>query len=128
MVAGRIATELVMEYRYKMRMLGVLLSGPTYLLGDNMSMILSATILSCTLKKNHNAIAYHRVREAVAAGIVQIAHVTSKDNFADILTKPLAAPEHFNLILPTLFRQRYEILYKKKCEDNGNAKRKFQEG
>ena len=47
------------------------------------------TLPSSSLKKKHNAIAYHRVREAVAAKIVQVAHLDGKENVADLLTKPL---------------------------------------
>ena len=52
-------------------------------------MITNATIPTSTLKKKHNSIAYHRVREAVAAGILQIAKVQSSENLADLLTKSL---------------------------------------
>jgi adenosylcobinamide amidohydrolase len=57
------------------------------------------------LKKKHNAIAYHRVREAIAAGITKFAHVRSTANIADVLTKPLASDAFHNLIKPILFRQ-----------------------
>ena len=67
LVAARIATELTMAMRYRLRMLGVPIDGPADLLGDNKSVITNCTIPSSTLKKKHNAIAYHRVREAVAA-------------------------------------------------------------
>ena len=52
-------------------------------------MILNTTLPSSMLKKKHNAIAYHRVREAIAAKILNFAHIESKVNVADILTKPL---------------------------------------
>ena len=39
--------------------------------------------------KKHNAIAYHRVREAIAGGIICFAKVDSKGNLANCLTKPL---------------------------------------
>jgi len=45
-----------------------------------------------TLKKKHNALAYHGVREAVAAGIVKVSHVAGTENAADILTKPTDGP------------------------------------
>jgi hypothetical protein len=61
-------------------------------------MIISTTIPSSLLKKKHNAIGYHRIREAVAAGIVSLIHVASKQNLADILTKPLG-PQSFGLLL-----------------------------
>ena len=78
-----------MEYRYKLRMMGVPLSGPSLLFGDNKSVITSCSVLSSTLKKRHNALAYHKIRECVAAGIIRIYNVDGKQNIADILTKPL---------------------------------------
>ena len=49
-------------------------------------------IITFTLKKEHNAIAYHSVREAVAAGIIHITKVPTETNLADMLTKPLPGP------------------------------------
>ena len=68
-------------------MLGVKEEEQSLLLGDNMSVVINTTLLSSQLKKKHNAVAYHCVREAIAAGIIRFAHVDSKDNIADIMTK-----------------------------------------
>jgi hypothetical protein len=86
MVAVQISVELIVEYRYALRMLGVPIEGPAKMLGDNKSVIMSTTVPSSALKKKHNAVAYHRVREAIAAGIITFAHVKSKRNYADILS------------------------------------------
>jgi hypothetical protein len=40
-----------------------------------------------TLKKKSNSIAYHFVRENVAAGVIKIKHITKDLNLADMLTK-----------------------------------------
>jgi len=61
-------------------------------------MITSTTIPSLSLKKKHNAIGYHCVREAIAARIVDLLHVASKENLADILTKPLGLQQYLNLM------------------------------
>jgi len=53
MVAVHIASELILEMWYKLRMLGVPVEGPVMLLGDNLSVILSTTIPSSVLKKKH---------------------------------------------------------------------------
>ena len=98
MVAGRIAVEFVISMRYKLRMLGIPIIGSCVLFGDNMSMITSTSIPSSSLKKKHNAIGYHRIREAVAAGITSLVHVASKMNIADLLTKPLG-PQLFSPLL-----------------------------
>ena len=59
----------------------------------------NATRPESTLKKKHNAIAYHRTREAVAAGIVWIAWEDGRFNLtADVLTKLLAGPRLRQLI------------------------------
>jgi len=88
-VALRIATELIEALRYKLRMFGVPLDGPTNVLCDNKSVVDNSTLPSSTLKKKHNAICYHRVREAVAAQVIRIAHVPTGQNLSDMFTKPL---------------------------------------
>ena len=95
LVVARVATELTMVLRYRLRMLGVPVNGPAMLFGDNQSMITNCTISTNTLKKKHNAIAYHRVREAVAVGVLNLVYVSSQDNVADMLTKPLGPQQHY---------------------------------
>ena len=104
LVAACIATELILELRYTLRMLGVPIDGPALMLGDNMSVVLNTTVPSSVLKKKHLGISYHRVREAIAAKILRFAHVRSEENLADILTKPLANPIFYSLMRPILFR------------------------
>jgi hypothetical protein len=89
LVALRIAVEMVIEYCYKIRMMGIPLNGPSQMMCDNRSVVLSSTLPSNTLKKKHNAIAYHKVRESVASKIIKVNHIEGKLNVADILTKPL---------------------------------------
>jgi hypothetical protein len=84
----RVATELILEVRYMLRSLGVALDGPALMLGDNMSVVLSTTVPSSVLKKKHNAIAYHLLREAIVARIMRFAYIKSVENVSDVLTKP----------------------------------------
>ncbi len=88
-VALWIATDLIEGLRYKLRMLGIPLDGPANVVTDNLAVVQNSTIPSSTIKKKYNAICYHRVREAIAAGIIQVAHIPSTENFADMFTKPL---------------------------------------
>jgi hypothetical protein len=88
-IAARIAVELIEGLRYKLRMFGVPIDGPTNVYCDNESVVLNSTRPESTLKKKHNAIAYHRVREATAAGTIRIAHEGTETNIADMLTKIL---------------------------------------
>jgi hypothetical protein len=104
LVASRVATELVLEIRYMLRSLGVALDGPALMLGDNMSAVLNTTVPSSLLKKKHNSIAYHRVREDIAAKIMRFAYIKSEENVSDVLTKPLNNEKFHYLMKKWLFR------------------------
>jgi hypothetical protein len=86
LVASKIATELILEVRYMLRLLVVSLDGPALMLRDNMSLFLNTTVPSIVLKKKHNAIAYHRVREAISARIMRFAYIKSEENVSDVLS------------------------------------------
>lgn len=88
-VAMRIAVELIEALRYKLRMFGIPLEGPTNVFCDNEAVTKNATIPESTLKKKHNLIAYHRTREAVAAETIRVAKEDGTTNLADVLTKLL---------------------------------------
>jgi hypothetical protein len=103
-VASRISTELILEARYMLWSLGVELDRPELMLGDNMSVVLNTTFPSSVLKKKHNAIAYHRVRDAIAARIMRIAYIKSEENVSDVSTKPLSNEKFHYLMKWWLFR------------------------
>jgi hypothetical protein len=84
-------------------MFGIPIDGAANVFCDNNSVVINASIPTSTLKKKHNAIAYHRVREAVAAGLLRIAKVQSCENLADLLTKSLSGPALQNLIQKILW-------------------------
>jgi hypothetical protein len=105
LVAARIAVEMIMEFRYKLRMMGIKVDGPSVLLVDNEAVVKNTTLPSSTLKKKHNAIAYHKVREAVAANIIKVAHIRTHLNVADILTKPLSPQSYYNILRMILFKR-----------------------
>jgi hypothetical protein len=102
-VATKIAVKLVEALRYKLRMFGVPLEGVANMFVDNQSVVVNATVPSSTLKKIHNSIAYHRVREAIAAKIIRIAKVNGKKNLADMFTKPLPVSDLTALIRKVLY-------------------------
>ena len=58
---------------------------------DNQGVVKNASIPDSTLTKRHNAINYHIIREAVAAGIIKIGKEDTKSNLADLFTKRLYA-------------------------------------
>jgi hypothetical protein len=79
-------------------MFGIPINSPANVFCDNQSVVPNSTVPTSQLKKKHNSIAYHRVRESVAAKVIRIAKVDSKENLADLLTKPLGATALKSLI------------------------------
>ena len=100
---------MVIELRYALRSLGVPINGPSYLFGDNQSVVTNTTLPSSTLKKKHNAIAYHKVRESIAAGLFGFCHISGNSNIADILTKPLGPIIHQRHARSLLFQNPYQV-------------------
>jgi hypothetical protein len=84
-------------------MMGIPIDGPAWLFGDNQSVIISSTIPHSNLNKRHNALSYHRVREAIAAEIMYFLHMDGKYNPSDILTKFLNWAKFWPLVQPLLF-------------------------
>ncbi len=104
-MAARMAMDMTIETGHQLRMLGVPLDGPTLMLGDNKSMVISTAVPSSVLKKKHCSINWHRVREAIASKAVRFAHTDSEKNIADVLTKPLDNIKFNHFVRPLLFRQ-----------------------
>lgn len=102
-MALKIATEIVQGLRYKLRMMGVPLDGPAHVCVDNQSVVYNTTLPESTLKKKSNAVAYHFVRENVAADTIDIRFEPSESNLADCLTKIQPGPVRQRLIQKILF-------------------------
>ena len=102
-VAMKQGVEALRGIRYKLRMMGVPVSGPTYIYGDNMSVINNTSKPESVLKKKSNSICYHFVREAVAMKECLTTHVPTLQNFADLLTKCLSGKKRRDLVRNVLF-------------------------
>ena len=102
-MVARQATEQIMDLQYTLRMMGIPIDGKSWLFGDNQSVITSSTIPKSTLNKRHNALSYHRVRECIAHGIINLLHVDGKNNPSDVITKFLSWYKIRPLTEPLLF-------------------------
>ncbi len=85
-------------HRYKLRMMGTPLNGATAVFCDSQSVVKNSTAPESDLKKRHNAIAYHRAREAQAAGITKVAWENGETNIADLLMKLMPGPRLKELV------------------------------
>ena len=77
-----------------LRSLGVVVDKPTKLHGDNKAVCNSIAADEGLCKKRHTAIAFNKLREAAAAGIIRPYHVSSIENMSDFLTKALGRDMH----------------------------------
>ena len=78
-------------------MFGIPVEEPSNVFCDNEAVYKNATFSESTLKKKHNSICFHRVRECVASGVMIVHKVNSSFNLSDILTKSLPAKERVAL-------------------------------
>jgi hypothetical protein len=71
--------------------------------GDNETVVNTASTPHGKLHKRHNALAFHRVREAIAARVIRFGHIAGIDNPADILTKHWDHNSIWPILKPLLF-------------------------
>ena len=102
-VAARIATDQIIDLRLTLRYLGVRVHEVSYMFGDNESVVKSSTLPHSALNKRHNALSYHRVREAIASGMLNFVHIKGKTNAADVLSKHCGYPDAWPVLQPLLF-------------------------
>jgi len=102
-VAAKTAVEQIMDVRLTLMYLGVPIDGPTYLYGDNKTVVTSSLMPHSKLHKRHTALAYHRVREAIASGMVVFIHIIGKLNPADFLSKCWGYSQVWTVLQPLFF-------------------------
>ena len=85
--ATKTATEQIMDLRNTLRYLGAPIMTKAYMFGGNKSVFTSSTIPQSILNKRHNMLSYHRVRETIAAKILEFCWCSSDRNRSDILSK-----------------------------------------
>jgi len=86
-IAARTTIDQIVDLRTTLRYLGVPIREKSYVFGDNKTVIDSSSTPHAKLHKRHNALSFHRVREAVASKYVSIFHLPGQYNPADILSK-----------------------------------------
>jgi hypothetical protein len=84
--------------RYKLQMMGIPLTGPSYIYGDNKLQATNSTRPESPLKKKCNSICYHAVRESVAMGESLITHIGTEHNHSDLMTKVTSGAKRRRLV------------------------------
>ena len=75
--------------RSKLRMMGISISGPSYIYGDNMSVVHNANRPGSVLREKSKSVCYHAFHESVAMEESLVGHIPSKERVADLMTKVL---------------------------------------
>ena len=83
-------------------MMGIAINGPSYVYGDNKSVLINSSEPDSVLRKKSISIAYNFVREGSAADEWRVSYVDTKRNIADLLTKPLGGEVQKRLIIKIL--------------------------
>ena len=105
-MALRNATEEIMHMRYVLRCLGVPVTKPSALFGNNLGVIQNTSNPDSDIKKKHVAISYHTVREAIAANVLIPYWIKGHYNLSEIMTKQMGGPD-FHDLLSLLFWQPF---------------------
>ena len=88
-------------------MMGISVDSPAYIFGDNQSVLTNSTLPHSTLKKKSSSIAYHYVREGVAKREWMLTYISTHDNVADLLTKPLTNVEKRRRLISMIIHHIY---------------------
>ena len=88
---------------FTLRYLGVPIDGLAFMFSDNQSVITNSTLSHSSLRKRLYALAYHKVREAVTAGLLKFYYIGSKHNPANVLTRNTNYSTLWPLLRPLLF-------------------------
>ena len=91
-----------MDIRQTLRYLGEPIGSKSFLFGDNRSVVTSATLPHSTLTKHCSILAFHKVREAIAAELMAFYWIQSAYNLSDMLSKHWDHPTVYPMILKLL--------------------------
>ena len=90
------AWRLCVAFNTSYKMMGIPLTGPSFIYSDDMAVIHNTQRPESTLKKKSNQICYHAIRESVVMGESLTGHIPSKENPADLATKIMKGGEKRN--------------------------------
>ena len=84
LVAMRIARDLIVALRYKLRMFGVTLDGPSNVMCDNQGVVNNTNLPQYNFSNKQNAVNYHVVRKADTTGVPWVGKEDIETDLYDI--------------------------------------------
>ena len=82
--------DYIRGFRYKLRMFGIPVEEPSYIYGDNKSVLAGSARPESTLKKKSQSIDFHFIREGYAADKWRTTYINTSENISDLMKKPLS--------------------------------------
>ena len=79
--------------------IGLIMKSPFEIKQDNQSTIAIAVNPIAHARTKHIGVKMHHIRNHISRGDISVAYCPTEDMIADILTKALAAPQHWRLVL-----------------------------
>jgi hypothetical protein len=89
-ITVRTTIDQIVNLQMTLCYLSIPIQEKSYIFRDNKTIIDASSTPHAKLHKRHNALSFHRVREAVASKYVMIFHLPGEYNPADILSKQWA--------------------------------------
>ena len=83
--------------------MGAPIDGPPLIYGDNKSAITNSSRPELVLEKKCNFTCYHACRESVTMDESRFARISTRDNWADPLTKVTSGPKRCDLVCNVLY-------------------------
>jgi hypothetical protein len=100
---AKIAVDQIIKLRTTLRCVGVPVNEKSYIFGDNQSVCTICTIPHSSLNKRLNALAYHSVREMIAADILGNYWIGGKNNPANVVSKHWVYQQVWKLLQPLFY-------------------------
>ena len=92
------AADYIRGFHYKLRMFCIPVEDPSYMYGDNQSVLAGSTRPESTLKKKAQSIDFHFIQEVCAADNWRTTHINMLENISDLMTNPLSGEKRWRLI------------------------------
>jgi len=102
-VTARTCVEQIIDLHLTLCYLGAPINRRTVVFGDNESVVNSGAVPHSKMHKRWVALFYHQVTWAVAAGLINVHHISSKENLVDVLSKHWDLPSVWEMLKPLLF-------------------------
>ena len=94
--------------RYKLRMMGIPVELPTYIFGDDQSVLINSSNPHSSIKKKSSSIAFYFVHEGAAKDEWWVAYINTNYNPAEMATKSLDGSEKRSCFTSYLLHYVYD--------------------